>query len=60
MTKIILWIIGIVVGVPLAVVTFGAFMLFVFNPSKHAWNIYRMDAKNDLVWEEAIARVVTL
>ena len=60
MKKAVLWIVGLVVGVPIAVVTFGAFMLFAFYPAKHAWNVYRMDAKNDRVWEDAIARVVTV
>lgn len=58
--KIVLWIIGIFVGVPVLVVTFGAFMIFGFYPAQHAWNVHRMDAKNDRVWEEAVARVVTV
>lgn len=48
------------VGVPVAVVLFGAFVLFAFYPAQHAWNVFRMDAKNDRVWENAIARVVTV
>ncbi|MCG7522764.1 hypothetical protein [Ruegeria sp. Ofav3-42] len=60
MRKVILWIIGIAIGVPALVVAFGAFMLFVFYPAKHALNVYRMDAKNERVWEEGTARVVTV
>ena len=60
MRRAILWIIGIVIGVPVLVFALGAFMLFVFYPAKHALNVYRMDAKNERVWEEGIARVVTV
>ncbi|WP_170766348.1 hypothetical protein [Ruegeria lacuscaerulensis] len=60
MRRAILWIIGIVIGVPFLVVALGAFMLFVFYPAKHALNVHRMDAKNERVWEEGIARVVTV
>lgn len=60
MAKFILWTIGLIIGVPTAFVAFNAFMIFVFYPWLHPWNVKRMDAKNDLVWEEAIARVVTV
>ncbi|MEO9516918.1 MAG: hypothetical protein ABJH45_00205 [Paracoccaceae bacterium] len=60
MSKALLWIIGILIGVPAAIVAFLAFLLFVFYPLQHSWNVYRMDAKNDRVWQEGIARVVTV
>lgn len=60
MAKAVLWIVSIVVGVPAAIAVFGAFMIFVFYPAKHSWNVYRMDAKNERVWQEAVARVVTV
>lgn len=60
MVKFILWTIGLIIGVPTAFVAFNAFMVFVFYPWLHPRNVERMDAKNDLVWEEAIARIVTV
>ena len=60
MTKIILLAIGLIVGVPAVLVALSAFQIFVFNPWQHLRNVERMDAKNDLVWEESVARVVTV
>lgn len=60
MAKFILWTIGLIIGVPTALAALSAFMVFVVYPLVHPWNVKRMDAKNDLVWEEAVARVVTV
>ena len=60
MAKALLWVLGILVGVPAAVVAFFVFMLFVFYPIQHAWNVYRMDAKNDVVWANDLARIATV
>jgi len=61
MVNFFLWAIALIVGIPAALVAYSAFITFVYYPKvKHPWNIKRMDAKNDLVWEEAIARVVTV
>lgn len=60
MVKFILWTIGLIIGLPIAFVTYIAFMIFVYHPAYHSWSVKRMDAKNDRVWEEATARVVTV
>ncbi|MEO0915572.1 MAG: hypothetical protein AAFY31_01075 [Pseudomonadota bacterium] len=60
MKRAILWVVGIVVGVPLAIVTLIAFMLFVFYPLQHAWNVRAADSRNANVWDESTARVVTV
>jgi len=60
MAKVVIWIVIIVVAVPVALVTYVAFDLYVYRPAKHSWNVSRMDAENDQVWEEAVARVVTV
>ncbi|MEM9394596.1 MAG: hypothetical protein AAGA38_12100 [Pseudomonadota bacterium] len=60
MVRVLLWALGILVGVSVSVVAFGAFMHFVFHPAKHQWNVHRMDARNDQVWEEGVARIVTV
>lgn len=41
-------------------VAFLAFVYFVYDPPRHAWNVYRMDVRNDLIWEHDLARVATL
>ena len=60
MAKFILWTIGLIVGVPTAILALNIFLVYAVYPWTHTWNVKRMDAKNDLVWEEAVARVVTV
>lgn len=51
---------SVFVGVPLAIAGFAAFSFFVYSPLLHKWHVYRMDAKNDVVWVEEIAKVATV
>jgi len=60
MVKFLLWTIGLIIGVPIAILALNVFLIYVVYPWTHTWNVSRMDAKNDLVWEQAVARVVTV
>lgn len=58
MVRFLLSLVGCAIGAAIIFVVWMAVHYFVYAPAKHAWNVYRMDAKNDRVWEEGIARVV--
>lgn len=60
MKKFILWSLAVLIGLPVLLATFLAFVLFIFFPLQHKWNVYRADAGNDRAWEEADARIVTV
>lgn len=60
MIKLILWAVGLIIVVPTAMVAYTAFAFYIYYPWQHPRNIERMDAKNDVVWEEATARIVTV
>ena len=60
MHKVVLWVLGLAVAIPVALVALVAFVFFAVFPAMHAWNLHRMEGKNDQVWENATARVVTV
>lgn len=58
--KQVLWIFGGLLAVPALLLTFIAFMLFVFYPLQHKVHVAQADRANARAWETVEARVATL
>lgn len=60
MAKFIFWVLALTILIPLALAAFFLAQIYIFYPGIHTWNLSRMDAKNEQVWRDATARVVTV
>ncbi len=58
--KQLLWVLGILLGLPLLFFGFLAFMLFVFYPLQHKVQVALADRANSALWETDEARAATL